>query len=66
MLSAKIDTTRQALSELASEVTPQQWGLIRACVQDLGVISRQVQQIEAVLLPPQRQHQPEGGAYGNH
>ena len=64
MLSAKIDTTRMALSELSSDVTPQQWGLIRACVQDLGVISRKLQQLESVLLPQQRQ--PEGGGYGSH
>ena len=55
MLSTQIDTARFALSELAGTVTPQQWSLIRACVQDLGVISRKMQQIEAALLPQQRQ-----------
>lgn len=55
MLSDEIDNTRMALSELSDSVTPQQWGLIRACIQDLGAVAKKMKGIEEILSPNQRQ-----------
>ena len=57
MLSTEIETARMALSELSDSVTPQQWALIRACIQDLGAAADKVRRFEAILLPPQEQRQ---------
>lgn len=51
MLSTELERTRMRLHELADCVTPQQWALIRSCIQDLGTASQKVRHLEEILLP---------------
>ncbi len=50
MLSNQIEVTRLALSELGGQVPPAQWCLIRACIEDLGVIAGKAKSVEEALL----------------
>ena len=50
MLSTQLETTHLALAELAGEVDPAQWCLIRACIEDLKDAASKARRVEGALL----------------
>lgn len=50
MLSNQIETAHMALTELAGEVSPAQWCLVRAIIEDLKNAADKARSIENALL----------------